>query len=543
MIVGTLCLYPKRLNRNIHLKENSNEIFKYNFFVCFVMPSHAQVKGTVKDAKGNPIFMANVFWLGATQGTSTAENGSFSIEKSSESNKLIASFVGFANDTVLVKSKNATVNFVLQEGVMLEESTVVARKLGLIKIRSSVLNEEMISSSELLRAACCNLGESFTTNPSVDVSYSDAATGAKQIRLLGLSGTYVQMLTENFPNYRGAAAPFSLGYVPGPWMQSIQVSKGSSSVKNGYESITGQINIEFKKPQVPENHLYLNVFANHKERYEGNIDGNVHINKRLSTSILAHYENETKTHDDNGDGFLDMPRVEQYNLQNRWAWMGDHYVFQAAIKALKEDRSSGQSTHSHSGAAMPEGELYSIGLKTKRYEAFTKNAYIFNKEKSTNVALILSGSIHQLDALYGHKFYNVNQKNLYASLMFESNITKEHNISTGLSLNHDYYDQDYRLTNNLEEEGMKSKEKETVPGAYVQYTFNWNDKLVLMGGIRADHSSEYGFLSLPGPISNIIPTILLISVFRLERVTGPIMCWLRIISFWPVAGRSLSISI
>lgn len=119
----------------------------------------------------------------------------------------------------------------------------------------------------------------------------------------------------------------------------------------------------------------------------------------------------------------------------------------------------------------------------------------------------------------GHKFYNVNQKNLYASLMFESNITKEHNISTGLSLNHDYYDQDYRLTNNLEEEGMESKEKETVPGAYVQYTFNWNDKLVLMGGIRADHSSEYGFLSLPGPISNIIPTILLISVFRLERVT------------------------
>lgn len=470
------------------------------FFVCFVMPSHAQVKGTVKDAKGNPIFMANVFWLGATQGTSTAENGSFSIEKSSESNKLIASFVGFANDTVLVKSKNATVNFVLQEGVMLEESTVVARKLGLIKIRSSVLNEEMISSSELLRAACCNLGESFTTNPSVDVSYSDAATGAKQIRLLGLSGTYVQMLTENFPNYRGAAAPFSLGYVPGPWMQSIQVSKGSSSVKNGYESITGQINIEFKKPQVPENHLYLNVFANHKERYEGNIDGNVHINKRLSTSILAHYENETKTHDDNGDGFLDMPRVEQYNLQNRWAWMGDHYVFQAAIKALKEDRSSGQSTHSHSGAAMPEGELYSIGLKTKRYEAFTKNAYIFNKEKSTNVALILSGSIHQLDALYGHKFYNVNQKNLYASLMFESNITKEHNISTGLSLNHDYYDQDYRLTNNLEEEGMESKEKETVPGAYVQYTFNWNDKLVLMGGIRADHSSEYGFFChSPGP--------------------------------------------
>lgn len=466
-------------------------------FMCLVIPSHAQVKGTVKDAKGDPIFMANVYWASATKGTSTAEDGSFSIKKLPESNILIASFIGYVNDTIIVKSRNVTVNFVLKEGVMLEESSVVANRLGLMKIRSSVMNEEMISSTELLRAACCNLGESFTTNPSVDVSYSDAATGAKQIRLLGLSGTYVQMLTENFPNYRGAAAPFSLGYVPGPWMQSIQVSKGSSSVKNGYESIAGQINIEFKKPQVPENNLNLNVFANHKERYEGNIDGNVHINKRLSTSILAHYENETQTHDDNGDGFLDMPRVEQYNVQNRWAWMGDHYVFQAGIKVLQEDRSSGQSAHSHGGSAPPEGELYTIGLKTKRYEAFTKNAYIFDKEKSTNIALILSGSIHQLDATYGHKFYDVNQKNFYASLMFESNITKEHNISTGLSLNHDYYDQDYRLTNNAEDREMTSKEKETVPGAYVQYTFNWNEKLVLMGGIRADHSSEYGFFVTP----------------------------------------------
>ena len=96
--------------------------------------------------------------------------------------------------------------------------------------RKSVKNEELISGDELSRAACCNLGESVVTNPSGDVSYSDAATGAKQIKLLGLSGTYVQMLTENIPNYRGAAAPYGLGYVPGPWMQRILVSKGFSSV-------------------------------------------------------------------------------------------------------------------------------------------------------------------------------------------------------------------------------------------------------------------------------------------------------------------------
>ena len=130
-----------------------------------------------------------------------------------------------------------------------ELKNVVVKATNGVKAKSRVDNTELIGRGQLIRAACCNLGESFTANPSVDVSYSDAATGAKQIKLLGLSGTYVQMLTENVPNLRGASLPYSLGYVPGPWMQSIQVSKGASSVKNGYESTTGQINIEFLKPQ------------------------------------------------------------------------------------------------------------------------------------------------------------------------------------------------------------------------------------------------------------------------------------------------------
>ena len=163
----------------------------------------------------------------------------------------MVSFIGYENDTIPVRRKDEDLSVTLKSGMLLDEVQVVERRMGTVKSRSSVLNEDMISSSELARAACCNLGESFTTNPSVDVSYSDAATGAKQIKLLGLSGTYVQMLTENIPNYRGAASPFALGYIPGPWMESIQVSKGSSSVKNGYESITGQINVEIMKPQAP----------------------------------------------------------------------------------------------------------------------------------------------------------------------------------------------------------------------------------------------------------------------------------------------------
>ena len=197
----------------------------------------------------------------------------------------------------------------------LNDVTITSRRAGTRKM-SGAVNGVMITKSELFKAACCNLGESFTTNPSVDVNYSDAATGAKQIKLLGLSGTYVQMLTENLPNFRGAAAPYALDYVPGPWMSGIQVSKGASSVKNGYKSITGQIDVEYLKPDADEG-VTVNLYGNTKSRMDANADANIHLNSRLSTELLAHYQDDFGHHDDNNDGFLDQVNVRQWNLQNR----------------------------------------------------------------------------------------------------------------------------------------------------------------------------------------------------------------------------------
>lgn len=456
------------------------------------LPMQAQVRGTVKDSEGSPVPGANVLWLNTTAGAITSSDGSFSISKPSSANQLVVSFIGYENDTIQVSDKNVVLDIVLRDGVKLNEVQVVSRKTGTIKLRNSVMNEDMITSAELSRAACCNLGESFTTNPSVDVSYSDAATGAKQIRLLGLSGTYVQMLTENIPNYRGAAAPYGLGYVPGPWMQSIQVSKGTSSVKNGYEALTGQINVEFKKPQTADK-VSANLFASSTNRYEANADASIHLSPRWTTMLLAHYENETKLHDSNDDGFADIPRVEQYNFWNRWAYMGDHYVFQAGIKATTEERRSGQSAH----GGMAVTDPYTININTNRYEFFTKNAYIFNKERVTNLALILSGTLHNQDALYGRKIYDVDQKNLYASLLFETDFSVMHNLSAGLSFNYDGYDQQYRLTNEATDPRIHSFSKESVSGAYAQYTFNAADKFIFMAGLRADYSSEYDFFVTP----------------------------------------------
>ncbi len=406
----------------------------------------------------------------------------------------MVSFIGYENDTVRVEHTGEELLVVLREGVQLEEVNVTTRRLSTMKLRSSVLNEDMISSAELLCAACCNLGESFETNPSVDVSYSDAATGARQIRLLGLSGTYVQMMTENIPNYRGAAAPFGLGYIPGPWMESIQVSKGSSSVKNGYEAITGQINVEFRKPQHPEaDRVAVNLFAATTNRLEANADATVKLGQRWSTTLLTHYENETRMHDGNNDGFADIPRVEQHNVWNRWAYMGDRYAFQAGIKALSDRRKSGQV--SHGGAEIHT--LYEVDIRTDRYEFFTKNAYILDKVKGTNIALMLSGSLHQQDGSYGYKVYDVDQRNFYASLLYESEWKTGHNLSAGLSFNYDRFDEHYRPTHDELAGREKRFVKEAVSGAYLQYTWDVNEKLTLMAGLRGDYSSEYNFFVTP----------------------------------------------
>ncbi len=365
----------------------------------------------------------------------------------------------------------------------LQEVVVSQRRTG--AQLSKVTNTQLITSAELKRAACCNLGESFTTNPSVDVSYNDAATGARQIKLLGLSGTYVQMLTENVPNFRIAAAPYGLGYVAGPWMQSIQVSKGASSVKNGYESITGQINIEMKKPQ-SEPEANVNAYADHMGKVEANADANWLLSDRLSTGLLAHFENGFAGHDENNDGFMDMPRVRQVTVADRWAWMGTNYVFQAFARFLDEKRKGG--SHSHGGHV---DNPYRIDIATTRWEAFTKNAYILDHDNDGNVALILSGTIHDMDAGYGTRRYAVNHKNVYASLMFERKWGEMHALSTGLSFNYDHLDETLNL------DAPVGKSIEAVSGAYAQYTLDIDKKLLLMCGLRYDYSSVYGSMVTP----------------------------------------------
>jgi len=215
-----------------------------------------------------PLLSANVHWMGTTVGTITAEDGSFSISRLKQSTILIVSFIGFENDTIETSSKN-NIEIILKESALIDEVTVVHRRKS---TEISMLNPtkvEVLGEKELQKAACCNLSESFETSPSVDVSFTDAVTGTRQIQMLGLAGPYVQITRENIPDIRGLSAIYGLSYVPGTWIESIQLNKGTGSVANGFETITGQINVELKKPEEAEG-LYFNLYTNQEDKMVSN---------------------------------------------------------------------------------------------------------------------------------------------------------------------------------------------------------------------------------------------------------------------------------
>lgn len=460
-----------------------NIILFYLLISSFSIFADNKVKGYVFDETKEPVIGANIYWEKSKDGTATNLDGYFEIDTPKGHEHLMVSYTGYSTQSVHLDNYDEEINIFLKEDLELQEVVISERNPGTISQRTSVLQEQKITYAEICRAACCNLGESFETNPSVDVAYSDATTGAKQIKLLGLAGTYVQMLTENYPNFRGVSSPFGLDYVPGAWMDGIYISKGTSSVKNGYEALAGQINVEYKKPTTADI-LSVNLFANDAQRMEVNTDGSWHINEKLSTGLFAHYSNDMKGHDGNDDGFLDYPKTNQLNLMNRWNYESGKYMSQYGGRFIHEERTGGQDPK------QINNNPYEISLKTNRGEMYTKQAYVIEAgELTESVALIASGSIHDQESMFDDKKYDVTQKNLYASLLYEKDFSHKHNLSTGASLNYDEF-KEVLQTNNY-------NRREAVPGAYAQYTYNLNDKFIMLAGIRGDYSTMHGAFVTP----------------------------------------------
>lgn len=450
------------------------------------------IRGYVLDKDGSQLLGVYVHDLDNISNAVTDDEGYFELPVPAGTKQIKAEYVGFVPLTHDMERPTDIQVLVMQSATELKEVVVTAGGIGSHKNRTTALNLESITSQALTRAACCNLSESFESNPSVDVAYSDAVTGAKQIQLLGLAGTYVQMLTENFPNMRGVASTYGLDYIPGPWMQSIQVSKGAASVKNGFESVTGQINVEYKKPKIADP-LFINLFASDAGRYEGNAVGAFEINDRLSTALFLNYYNEERAHDKNGDTFLDMPKMHSFSAMNRWHYQTPNFVSQSGIKFLTDKRTSGQTPHTLHD--MDASNPYTINNKVNRGEFFTKNGFILDQDKNESVAIIASGSYHDQRANYDTKIYNVKESNIYASLLYESEFGKQHKLAAGFNFNWDKYTQDGNVVDMYIPQWRNVSE--TVVGAYAEYTWTPVEKFTLMAGIRGDYSSLHKWFATP----------------------------------------------
>lgn len=476
------------------------------FILCWNYAVSAQtIKGVVYEMSENgPVGLpaANVYWEGTTQGVVTDVEGKFEIDWN-ESGRLIASFIGYHSDTLTVAAKDRRVEFTLQQGEVLDEVQVMTRGKSTI-MGTGPMMEQILTGEELCKAACCNLGESFTTNASVDVSYSDAVTGAKQIQLLGLTGRYVQMMTENMPNFRGVSSLYGLGYVPGPWMNAISVSKGIGSVLNGYEAIAGQVSVDYKKPL--EEKFFVNGYGSSEGMYEFNTNLGVKLSDKWSTAILAHGDWFDKNHDTNHDGFLDMPRKTQYNIMNRWAFTTDKWYIQFGGKYIDETRLGGE-VGVHESMRNKEITKYGIDIDTRRGEGFLKIGALMPQYENTSMALMVNYVDHDQNSMFGARIYDARQQTLYANYVFQSifgnNVNQKYSV--GFTGNYDKYNEyflDRLYSNPNQSENVNVgkdahwNREEKVVGAFFQYTGTFRDKFTVMAGLRYDYHNLYdGFLT------------------------------------------------
>ena len=330
------------------------------------------------------------------------------------------------------------------------------------------LRTEVVSSAGLMKMACCNLAESFENSASVTVGYSDTTTGARQIRLLGLSGIYTQMLDENRPVMRGLSAPFGLSYVPGSWLESIQIAKGSPSVINGVESMTGQINLEHKKP-TDEKPLFVNGSVMTDTKTDLNILSSLQLSDKVYTILMGHVDGNFKTHDMNGDGFVDEPALLQFNVANRWLYYTPEWQVRWGVKAIRDTRKGGQMSG-----------LWKSDVANTLLNGYFKVARSLREDGSASIALVGDYAFQKMDALFGQNAYNALQHSSFANLIYRNQFNANHDFTAGINLTADWWEESI-LAPGVNLSAVNTACLQWAP--YAEYTFKLGDTFSAIAGI------------------------------------------------------------
>ena len=450
-------------------------------------------KGTVVDEANLPLMGAEVYWNGTQIGVSTDDNGTFTLKRTESSNTLVISYIGYKTKTVKV-TNSEVLHIQLEPQSALEEVVVTQKRANTMKSQWQVANLHTMSSGELLKAACCNLSESFSTNPSIDVNFSDAVTGNKQIKMLGLTSPYILMAEENIPAMRGASQAYGLSFVPGTWIESIQITKGAGSVINGYESISGQINYEIEKP-INARPFFLNLYTSEDSRYELNAHTKVKLSDKWATSLLAHGNVRQRKSDHNHDGFIDNPIGNQINLLNRWQYSNAEkgWVSFLNLNYMKDERQAGQIDYN---PLTDKGTTNAWGseVNSERFTFSNKTGYVFPDTPYKSIGLQNSFQSHRQDSYFGLNSYDIHQKSWYGNLIYNSIIgNTQHKFATGLSSTYDDYNE--QLTTSALA-GDFSRIDRSV-GAFFEYTYDNLSNFSFVAGVRADSHNNLGNFITP----------------------------------------------
>lgn len=471
-------------------------MYKYFMFFLVLMTqftsAQEKVTGTVTDEKKQPMIGASVVWKDSSVGTMTDDKGYFELPMNPGSHEVTVSYVGYESQTLMVHEPKV-ISVELKPVKALEGVVVNTKRNSLQRSYVKPLNTQTMSSKELLKAACCNLSESFETNPSIDVNFSDAISGSKQIKMLGLTSPYILMAEENIPSVRGASQAYGLSFVPGTWVESIQITKGAGSVVNGYESISGQINYELLKPatDIP---FYLNAYGSTDSRFELNTHFNRKINDKLSSSLFVHGNTRVSKNDMNDDGFLDNPLGKQVNIMNRWQYNNPEkgWVSFLNVRYMRDEKQTGQKAFDPGRDKLTTNH-WGSEINTDKLEMSSKIGYVFPDTPWKSFGFQNSFNYHKQESYFGLNQYNIKQNSFYSNLIYNSIISNTlHKFATGLNFTSDDY-------NEFVSVGlpMDVSRRDNSVGAFFEYTYDNTDNFSLVAGGRFDMHNRLGAFLTP----------------------------------------------
>lgn len=447
---------------------------------------HGYVYYQKPNGSTEPLPFAQVYHMEREKLIETDENGEFTLKLNARAT-LIATYVGYTRDTVVVEPGTTEAKFYLSGENDLSESKVTAQQSTMPKLKS--VKTEVITAAGLCKMACCALAESFENSASVTIGYSDAVTGARQIKLLGLSGTYTQMLDENRPVMRGIASPFGMSFVPGQWLESIQIAKGPSSVINGLEAITGQINMEHRKP-TDETPLFVQLYGSSDAMFEANVASAIQFNEKWSMINMAHVGGTAYKMDHNQDGFRDEPQDLQLNFTSRWLYYAPSGMqIRFGGRFLYDDRLGGQMDATKDNAFNLKNRIWGSSIKNRGVNGYFKIGVPLAEDNHANIALVTDFNHHEFDSFFGLKNYDAKQNSAFANLIYQNEINETHKVEFGATWQFDDLTQLYS--------GEDFSRRENAISGFGEYTLTPGDKFTFVGGLNLQYNSLHGWLFAP----------------------------------------------